>query len=199
METQSPRLKDLLPERLDGLSGRVRGHLSESDQAECAKVAWNSVGPQLKAALEQALDCDLMPVIAKAWKSSQLLAQYGDPEKHPPGERSVVELCGHELTRELKPVLTVTVGPCPPIELQLTLAVSASFDGVRLVIVDGHIIGGDLGTATASAQLSLNGQPLHDPAESRPAPLPGRFAFDPPGIALRWTGPQAGSAIDAVA
>lgn len=178
------KLAMLLPDGLADLGEEVRGRLSDEDRSSCAAAAWDMVGPQLRSALEGVLDCDLFELLAKAWAASDLLASYGDPALHPPGERALVELAGHELVREVKPVITVTVGPCPPVELEFALALTASFTGVRLAIADRHIVGGDLGAAKASAQLSLNGKPLHEPKDSREIALPGRFELDPPGVAL---------------
>ena len=96
--------------------------------------------------------------------SSATLAAFADPAKHPPGERSVVELGEHELKRELQPVIAVTIAPCPCIELKFLFALTAHIGGVRLSIVDGHIVGGDLGELWASAQLSYEGTPLHPAA-----------------------------------
>ena len=49
----------------------------------------------------------------------------------------------------------------------IRLKVSANFGGVQLSIADGHITGGKMGEAWASAQLSFQGQPLYDAAQAR--------------------------------
>ena len=96
----------------------------------------------------------------------------------------MVELGQHDLQRELHPIVAVTIAPCPSVELKFVLALSANVGGVRLLIVDGHIVGGDLGELWASAQLSYEGTPLHPPQESARVGVPGEFAFDPPGIKI---------------
>jgi hypothetical protein len=96
----------------------------------------------------------------------------------------VVDLGGKDFSRELHPVIAVTIGSCPCVELKFTFTVTAHFSGLRLAVGDGYILGGDLGEASASAQLTYNGVPLHGAAESRKVPLPGRFTFDAPGIAI---------------
>ena len=177
-------LHALLPARLDSLADEVKARLCEDEQVGGMKLAWDFIGTELGNSLKSVLDCDVLEVLAGAWAKAAPLAELADPVKHPPGERSLVELGGHDVKREFHPVVAVTVGSCPCVELSFTLTLAAHVGGVRLSIVDGHIVGGDLGEVWASAQLSYEGTPLHAPAESRKLELPAEFRFDPPGIAL---------------
>ena len=177
-------LSALLPQKLDSVAERVRSRLCEDEQARGLKLAWDFVGTQLNDALKSVLDCDLLDILGGVWAQAAPLADFADPDKHPPGERSLVELGAHELTRELNPVIAVTIGPCPCVELAFTFTLTANIGGVRLAIVDGHIVGGDLGELWASGELSYQGVPLHPAQESRRIELPGEFAFAPPGIAI---------------
>jgi hypothetical protein len=181
---EAVKLSALLPDKLDSLADRARERLCEDEQVGGMKLAWGYVGGQLTSALTAALDCDLMEVLAKGWATAKLLAEYGDPAKHPSGECSVVELGQHEISHEFNPVISVTIGKCPCVDLQFTLAVTASFNGLKLALADGHIAGGETGDASASGQLSLQGIPLHAPAESRKLALPGSFSFAPPGVRI---------------
>lgn len=147
-------------------------------------LAWDYISSELSGALRQALDCDLMEVLAKGWAAADLLAEFAASGKHGTVERSVVELGSHELTREFKLILAVTIGSCPCVELEFDFTVSANFGGVQLIIVDGRIIGGQAGEAWASAQLSCEGVPLHDAAESRKLPIPGAFQLSSPGVPI---------------
>lgn len=178
------KLSDLLPDRLDEVGEQARAAICENEEISGMGLAWDYVGSQLQAALKSALDCDALGVLAKGWSGLQLLAEYADPAKHPPGERSVVELGAHEISREVHPVIAVTVGSCPCIELKFTFTVTGHFGGAKLAISDGHIVGGALGDAWANAQLSFNGVPLHQAAESRKVALPGKFDLAAPGVAL---------------
>lgn len=178
------KLNALLPAKLDGLAERARDKLGENEEVGGMKLAWNYVGNQVRSALSDALDCDLLEQFAKAWASAKLLADYGDPAKHPAGERSVVELGAHDVGHDFNPVVSVKIGKCVPIDLPFTLSVSGSFAGVKLAIKDGHIVGGETGDASASGQLSLNGIPLHEPAESAKIALPGSFSLAPPGVRI---------------
>jgi hypothetical protein len=178
------RVADLLPDRLDGAAEEARKSLCGNEEIGRMSLAWGYIGDQLEGALHSALDCDLLELFGKGWASAKLLADYADPEKHPPGERSVVELGAHDFGRDLHPIVAVTIGSCPCIELKFTFAVTAHFGGLRLTIGDGHILAGATGDAWTSAQLSYNGVPLHEAAESRKLALPGQFSFASPGIAI---------------
>jgi hypothetical protein len=177
-------LADLLPERLDGLAQKARGTLCENQQIDGLSLAWDYVGTQLGDAVKRALDCDVLEMAAKGWSTAKSLSDYADPEKHPPGERSIVELGEHEWSRDVHPVVSVTIAPCPCVDLDFTYTLTGHFGGIKLAIADGHIIGGSLGDAWVAGQLSYHDLPLHDASESRKVPLSGDFALRAPGIAL---------------
>ncbi|MBV8687043.1 MAG: hypothetical protein JOZ90_06205 [Alphaproteobacteria bacterium] len=181
---EAPTLADLLPERLDRMGDEAKRKLCENEEIGCMKLAWDFIASELRGAIAAALDCPLMEVLAETWAQAQLLAEHAHPERHPPGERSVVEIGAHDVSHELAPVVTVTVGQCPPVELEFTLTVTAHFGGVKLAVQDGHILGGRLGEAWASGQLAFEGVPLHGEAESGKTALPGEFRFAPPGVAI---------------
>ena len=177
-------LSALLPDRLDTLADRVKSRLSEDEQVGGMKLAWGFIGKELQAALKSVLDCDLFEILAKGWAQAEPLAAFADPAKHPPGERSVIELGKHDLSRELHPVIAVTIGNCPCVELNFTLKVTAKISGVRLSILDRHIVTADPGETWASALLSYEGTPLHDAPESRKIRIPGEIQFTPPGVEI---------------
>ena len=177
-------LGELLPPKLDSMADQVQAKLCEDEQVNGMKLAWDFIGNELGDALKSVLDCDMLEVLAGAWAKAAPLADLTDLAKHAPGERSLVELGEHQVAREFNPVIAVTVGSCPCVELSFTLALTATIGGVRLAVADGHIVGGDLGEVWASAQLSYEGTLLHPAAESRKLPLDGEFRFDPPGIEI---------------
>jgi hypothetical protein len=177
-------LADLLPEKLDSVADQVRDRMCDDEQIGGMKLAWDYVGKELHKALKSVLDRDLLEVLGKMWSEFSEISALADPAKHVPGERSVVTLGEHELKRELHPVIAVTVGPCPCVELKFLFSLAAHIGGVRLTIVDGHIVGGDLGELWASAQLSYEGVPLHPAQESAKVRVPGEVAFAPPGIKI---------------
>ena len=177
-------LSDLIPDKLDSVADQVRKRMCDDEQIGQMKLAWDYIGKELNQALKSALDRDLLEVLGKMWSEFSELTELADPAKHPPGERSVVSIGEHELKRDLHPVIAVTVAPCPCVEIKFLLALTANITGVRLTVVDGHIVGGDLGELWASAQLSYEGTPLHQPRESAKVGLPGEFSFAAPGIEI---------------
>ena len=181
---KSITLGQLLPDKLDSVGDRARERMCDDKDIGRMKLAWGYIGKELNKALKSALDHDLLDVLGKSWAQFSELAAFADPAKHPPGERSVVELGEHQIERELHPVIAVTVAPCPCVELKFLLALSANISGVRLSIADGHIVGGDLGELWAKAQLSYEGTPLHAPRESAKVGVPGEFTFEAPGIQI---------------
>ncbi len=187
------KLSALLPERLDRMGEQARQKLCETEEIGCMKLAWDYIAGELGAALRSALDCDLVKLMAKGWAEAEILSEFADPDKHPLGTRSVLEIGEHALTRELHPVVAVTIGSLPCVELKFTFAVTAHFSGVKLSVLDAHVTGGCSGEAWASATLSYEGTPLHEPAESRKVPIPGTFAFEAPGVPiprLGWSAAQ---------
>ena len=188
--TQSIPLSALLPDKLDSVAEQVRERMCDNEDVRGMKLAWDYIGKELHKALKSVLDRDLLEVLGTMWAGFSEIAALADPARHPPGERSVVALGEHELKRELQPVIAVTVGPCPCVELKFVFALTAHIGGVRLSVVDGHIVGGDLGELWASAQLSFEGTPLHPPRESAKIAIPAEFDFAPPGIKIpRLSGP----------
>lgn len=177
-------LSALLPYRLDSMTERVKTKLCENEEIGGMKLAWGFVGTEIFRALKSVLDCDLFEILAKGWAQAGALADFADPDKHPAGERSVVQLGEHDVSRELHPIVAVTVGSCPCAELKFTLTVTAKVSGVRLAILDRHIVTADPGETWASAQLSYEGTPLHDAQESRKLEIPGEIRFASPGIEI---------------
>lgn len=184
-------LSALLPDRLDSIADRAQARLCDNEEIGGMKLAWDFIGKELHKALKSVLDHDLLDILGRAWAEAAALAEYADPQKHPRGERSVVALGEHELAHDLRPVVAVTVGSCPCVELEFVLALTAHVGGVRLSILDGHVVGGDLGELWASAQLSFEGRPLHPPRESTRFGVPGEFHFGAPGIEIPWLSGQA--------
>jgi hypothetical protein len=181
-------LNALLPDRLGSVAGRIKDRLCQDEQVNGMRLAWDFVADKLQEALKSALDCRVVDIIAECWAKAAPVAEIVASANRPPGEPCVIQLGEHELSRELKPVVAVTIGSCPCVELNFLFEISAHIGGVRLSIVDGHIVGGDLGEAWASAQLSYEGLPLHPASESRKLPIGGVFEFTPPGSAIPGIG-----------
>ena len=178
------KLSALLPDNLEEAGRRAAASLREQEDVGCEKLAWDVVSHELEGALGRALDCDLVTIVAEGWAQSRLLADYADPQKHPPGERSVLEFGAHDFSREVHPVLAVTVAGCSCVELRFTFALTGHFGGAQLIVSDGRIKGGSLGDAWIGAQLSYAGVPLHSEAESKKLPLSGEFTLPGDGVKI---------------
>ena len=61
------KLSALLPDRLDAVGAQARQRLCENEDVGAMTLAWDYIGDELSGALGQALDCDLMEVLAKGW------------------------------------------------------------------------------------------------------------------------------------
>jgi hypothetical protein len=175
-------LAGLLPERLDAGGETVKEALSKREDVGCLKLAWNLVGSEVDKAVRRALDCDALPVLAKAWAQAKAIAALADPSRK--GQQIAYYLGDTEFVRELEPVVEVTIDPCPPLKLRFAFVLTAHVRGVRLDILDGRITGGGGGDVDLAGQLKLSGVPLHKPQKTRKFALPGRFEFDPPGIEI---------------
>lgn len=178
------RLKDLLPDDLEEAGKRAAASLREREDVGCEKLAWDVVSRELEGALGRALDCDLIGLVAECWAQSRVLADFADPQKHPRGERSVVDVGAHEFSRDVHPVLAVTVAGCSCVELRFTFALTGHFGGAQLIVEDGRIRGGKLGEAWVSAQLSYENVPLHSEAQSKKAQLSGEFTLPGDGVKI---------------
>lgn len=175
-------LSGLLPDRLDEAEAKVKEALSKREDLGCLKLAWNLVGSEVDKAVRRALDCDALPVLAKAWAQAKALAGLADPSRK--GQQIAYYLGDTEFVRQLEPVVEVTIEPCPPLELRFAFVLTAHVRGVRLDIFDGHLTGGSGGDVDLAGQLELAGVPLHKPQKTRKLALPGRFVFDSPGIPI---------------
>jgi hypothetical protein len=174
------RVADLLPERLDGLEEQVKAQLSADPEAGKSKLAWDLIGSEVEGALRSVLDCDLIETLAKAWTRARALQDYADPDKHPPGEASVVHLGEREGERELHPVVAVTIAGRDCMELRFTLCLTAKLSGLALSIRAPYVTGGTAGDVEASAQLKYGEVALHKALDARKLALPGRFRFATP-------------------
>lgn len=171
-------IASLLPEDLR-LEELVKEHVCAEPGRSPMKLAWDLVGSEVGGALRGVLDCDVLELLAQGWLGLRDLQDYADPAKHPPEERAVLHVGQHDLTRDVHPVVSVTIAGrrCP--DLRFTVRLKGSFSGLALAVQDGRITGGTAGDAHVSAQLRYGSTELHKAKESRKVALPGSFRFDP--------------------
>jgi hypothetical protein len=178
------KLKDLLPDRFEGLGEESRKECSQDQKVDAMHLAWDYIGSQLEDEIRDLLDLDVFEVLGKAWAGAKHLAEYRDKTKHPPGIRELLKFGDFDFERKLHLIIEVTIGDCPSTKLDFTLKLTGSFSGLYLGIRDAHIIDGRSGKGWASAQLSYADVPLHKEKETKKFTLPGRFKFAEPGIEI---------------
>jgi hypothetical protein len=184
-EAETPRASVLVPERLDGREAKAK--LCENEDIGCMKLAWDYIVDELRDAIADALDCDLLELLAKPIAEAEALAEAA--RKGPgPWELHFGE---QEVSRELHPTVAVTIGACPCTELEFEVSIAGHFSGLALIVRDGRIIGGKAGALWASAKIAYAGKPLHPKQETRRIPLPGEFRFRPPGLPIPRIGAAA--------
>ena len=186
--TEGLKLTELLPDRLDRLGEQAKKKMCEDENVSGMRLAWGYIASQLDSALRRTLDCDLFELLGKAWANGKLLYEYGDPAKHPPGQRELLNVGEYSFDRELHPTIEVTIASKSCAELEFTFTLTGHFSGLHLTIMDGHILSCGSGDAWASAQLSYNEIPLHKEKETKRVRLPGHHDFTAPGIPI----PKAG-------
>ena len=126
--------------------------------------------------LNGALEVDALEVLGQAWAKLQLLREYADPKKHPPGTASVVQLGQHDVTHSCNPVLALRAAGVKLTELKLALELDARFKSVALSIRDGRIVGAAPGEASVIARLKYKSVKLKE--QSTPSwKLPGEITF----------------------
>jgi hypothetical protein len=181
---EATKLKDLLPERFDGLGEEARKELSNDDKISAMNLAWDYIESQLDSELREALDIEIFDLLGKAWAGAKRLAEYRNKAKHPPGVRELLKFGDFDFERELHPIVEVTIGDLPCAKLKFTVKLAGHFSGLYLGIKDAHLIDGRTGKGWASAQLSYCDIPLHKEKETKKFTLPGRFKFTAPGIEI---------------
>ena len=178
------KLGDLLPADLGGFEDALERGMREDGAASHSRLAWGLIRSSAASELRKAFDCDIFVPIAQAWSKVRELREFTDPAKHPAGETSIVHLLAHDFPLQAHPVVTARIGNVPALSLRFTLQVQAHFDSAALSIRDGCITAAALGEAWVTAQLKYGDTGLHEKQKSAKVKLPGRIAFQPPGIRI---------------
>ncbi|GAB2505663.1 hypothetical protein GCM10027084_20140 [Pseudoxanthomonas sangjuensis] len=184
-ENSGITIRQLLPkDRFEGMKDAMRDEMAGHDETGKRSLALGFIGQEAESALREVLDCDVFTVLAGGWCKARELHEYSDPEKHPPGERTVVHLGEHALTATLHPTLEISIGRVRVFELRFTLEVSANFRAAALSIRSGCITALETGDASVSTQLKYGGRSLHKRQSSKLVKLPGRVSFAEPGLRI---------------
>lgn len=172
------------------------GALVERGAAEKAKESPASAAPPTlvgfvaEAAankLNSVLDTDVFEMLAHGWLAFKQVRDCADTVTHPPGQDTIVTLHDVEIGSTNSPVLHSKVGGVTLPELRFTLALTAKFKTVQLVVRDARIRSLRPGTGAAIVKLSYGKAKLVE----RPTPewrLPLEIPLGAEGIAI----PRAG-------
>lgn len=169
--TSSIRLSEIVTVSGDAVAAAADGSLLGK--------AWSQVGDLVESGVRDALDVDLVGVLAGGWSKAVELRGYADSAKYPPETKVRMTLAQHRLAIAIDPELTLSVDGIAAQPLQLKVELVADLKGAVLTIADGAITAVDAGKVALSAQLKWGSHSLPLKA-MREVELPGRVAIDPP-------------------
>ena len=176
-------VNELLPDTFNRMGEVVRNDLPKDAAIGVASGLWAFIESTATNTIRNSLNFDVVELLGWGWMTARELHEYKDPNKHPPGENSIVTLGEHKMTTELYPVLTLTIGPMSH-KIHFTLELTAQINSVALSIRNGHITGLGTGDCFVEAQLKWRKIPLHNPMQTRKVTLPGHHDFQAPGLEI---------------
>jgi hypothetical protein len=179
---------ELLPDKFKQLDETLQKEAAADENASgwpgVPDFVWKMVASEAQQGIHDALHTDVFSVVARGWCLAQELRKYKDADQYPPDQTFIVFLGEHGTATELHPTVKIRIGEIRVHPIRFTLALSANFRSAALLIKTGCIIGAASGDCQVSAQLKYGDIALHEPLESRHVVLPGRVAFDAPGLAI---------------
>lgn len=109
----------------------------------CAKLA------------EQCDQISIIDMLANIWNQYQMLDEYTDKEKYPPGKTSSAILFDHDVESDQHITVEVSAVPLPPCNIDFRIAAGLTIKGIALKIENGcihEVLAGSLeGEGTISA------------------------------------------------
>lgn len=137
------------------------GAMVEHAAAEQAKGAAAPTSPSLagfvaeSAAqhLNDALEADVLQLLADGWIKFKEVRDCANPKKHPADEVVPVKVFDAELTSTHSPLLRTTVGGVSMPELRFTLELVAKFPAIELLVKNARIRAVRPGRASAVVRL----------------------------------------------
>jgi hypothetical protein len=185
-ETYGYKVRDLLPDRFDGIDAVVAGELKDAQEgrASLPGIALKMAGDKATGAIKDALDCDVFQILANAWCKARELHEYTDAKTHPPEETNSVFLGDHKLAASVHPILDLSVAAIGRAKLRFTVEVSAKFKSADLTIRGGRITGIAAGECWATAQLKYGSAKLHNELASKHMKLAGPITLPAPGLQI---------------
>lgn len=171
------KLAALLPVAAADLEATLREHVGRAPGRP--GVVANVFGLAAEAAagkLREALDVDLIELIAGAWLKIEAVREYRDPSRYPPGKVAVVPLAQHDIVSTHDAVIDAEVAGVPLPELRLKVELTARFKSVALSIEGGRVVAIAPGECAVIVRLKYGAKLLKE--QSTPAlQLPGRISL----------------------
>jgi hypothetical protein len=122
--------------------------------------------------VKSCLHVDVLAFLADGWRTA---GEIRDAARD--GGTTVLKLGAHSVSREMKPVLTIS-GLRKPLDIAVVF--TGTFEGVELSVADGALAGLGSGTCDLEIAFELAGRPLQDPITLKQWKMPGEYRFDPP-------------------
>ena len=113
----------------------LRNNLSQKARG----ISWSAAFGDIFQGIKELLDVKLEDILVEAWKKTQELSKYRDPEKYRPNEIVLVHLVEHTINSELRPTLEVVVNNLVVEKIEFIIKLALSFKGIILKIKSGKI------------------------------------------------------------
>lgn len=167
------------PEGTDALAQRLADAGAKDKKLQTPLIPEPMLRAAVMAALKPILHVDVLAFLAESWRTADEIraARVTDP----PDKPVIVKLAKHSITRELKPVIEVTIGAPMRVPLDVTIALTGTFDGLALSIASGCVQSVGAGKCDLAMQVKLAGEAtLEKPVTLKTWKLPGEHRFTPP-------------------
>ncbi|GAA0303781.1 hypothetical protein GCM10009087_12060 [Sphingomonas oligophenolica] len=181
-------VRELLPDDMKAMDKAV-GKLLHDDttlrEAHLPAALNGPIAERVTAAVADALDFKVLPVVAYAWARAREIHRYRTPDAGLPADATATLFLGeHEVSAELHPQAVIDIAGVGNVTMKFTLVVAARMRAAQLSIRRGHIIRIGKTDGSVSAQLTYGGVPLHKGLRSRDWVLVGDHALAEPGILI---------------
>jgi len=181
--TTGPTVRSLLPPRWRDLDEIARQRMERAPWARDRRapgLALGFAGEQATAALQRALERDVIADFIAAWKIAKEIRTCAEQSALDPGITHVLTLGEHELSTKLRALVRVDIDGFGIFDIPFDLALGAEFHLARLTVRGGALYAVDAVQCDVTAQLSYEGAPIHDKWRSQKVTLGAPLHLDPP-------------------
>lgn len=120
-------------------NAKSTAELKENLAKKSKLIQWDAVKEVLAEKTVEMLDIPVVRILFPAWKKYREIMEFANPEKHPPGETSLVSLVEHTVKTEHHPYLQVSYHGLEFPKIEFTLSAELTLQGIVLRIQDGKI------------------------------------------------------------